>query len=133
MLTLASLNARLLVAVFGSVGAFGALSAYGHEAKIAPPSCGIEISKSGANLRLEGWVLSGVDLTGAYSLHIRKSGYAGSSAISQSGSFDAKAGQEQTLATTYINGPKQQINATLDLRLNGKKIICNSARPPVEL
>ncbi|NOX41027.1 MAG: hypothetical protein GXP05_11070 [Alphaproteobacteria bacterium] len=133
MLTFGFINARLIAAVLGSVGAFGALSAYGHETKITPPSCGVEITKSGANLRLEGWVLSDIDAAGSYDLQIRKSGHGGSSTINQSGSFDAKAGQTQTLATTYINGPKDQINATLDLRLNGQKLTCDSPRPPVEL
>jgi len=133
MLTFGFINARLIAVVLGSVGALGALSAYGHETKIERPSCGIEITKSGANLRLEGWVLSALDGVGTYELQIRKSGHGGTSSISQSGGFDVKAGQSRTLATTYINGPKEQIDATLALRLNGQKITCNSARPPVEL
>jgi curli production assembly/transport CsgH protein len=133
MLSFTPINIGLIVAVAGSLGAFGTTSTHGHEIVNEPISCGIEIQKSGLNTQLEGWVLADKNSNGTYEMKILKSGSGGSSSISQSGGFNVKAGEVHRLGTVLINGSKTQIDAELRLRVNGKRFVCTGETPVADL
>lgn len=133
MLTFPPIYIGLIVAVSGSLGAFGTTTTQSHEIVNEPIICGIEIQKTGRNMQLEGWVLADKNSNGTYEMKIRKSGSGGSSSINQSGDFSAKAGEVHRLGTVLINGSKTQIDAELRLRVNGKRFVCTGETPVADL
>jgi hypothetical protein len=93
----------------------------------APLACEIVLDERRGSTTIEGRVTSDRAVRGSYRLAIRSSSRAGSTAISQSGDFDARPGVPEVLGQTTLAGPRGNFTAELELTVGGRRLTCSEA------
>ena len=86
--------------------------------------CEIKATPGAGMVRLDALIHADKHVGGTYTFHVEKSGGAGSSAINQSGDFDATAGHAAILSSVSLDSKGAEYRATLDAAIGGKSFSC---------
>jgi hypothetical protein len=86
--------------------------------------CNIQVEEHGRSVALEGVVFAKSAIEGSYQLRVSKTGGAGSSDITQSGSFSAGPDAPATLGSVTLGGDGGSYVAKLTVMWNGRSIEC---------
>ncbi|MBB3424233.1 hypothetical protein FHT85_001207 [Rhizobium sp. BK312] len=86
--------------------------------------CEIKATPGAGMVRLDALVHADKHVGGTYTFHVEKAGNGGSSAINQSGDFDAKAGQAAILSSVSLDSKGTEYKATLDVVIGNKSFSC---------
>ncbi|WEK05544.1 MAG: curli-like amyloid fiber formation chaperone CsgH [Candidatus Devosia phytovorans] len=86
--------------------------------------CGIVRTSQGGMQQLQATILSPKAVSGEYRLTIQSASNGGSSNISQSGEFVARANEQTTLASVTVTAGARS-TVTFELTANGKKYDCS--------
>lgn len=101
--------------------------------RAGPVRCEIVLDERRGSTTIEGRVTAERAVSGSYRLAIRSASSAGTSAISQSGDFDARPGAPAILGQTTLAGPRGNFRAELELDVGGRRLTCSEASGPREL
>jgi hypothetical protein len=112
----------LLALVLLPVGAIAAMTTANQsgEAQL----CEIKATPGAGMVRLDALVHADKHVGGTYTFHVEKSGDGGSSAINQSGDFDATAGHAAVLSSVSLDSKGTEYKATLDGVIGDKSFNC---------
>jgi hypothetical protein len=102
-------------------------------ASAEPVRCEIVLDERRGQTTIEGRVSAGRPVSGSYRLAIRAASAAGTSAISQSGAFEARPGAPAILGQTTLAGPRANFRAELELNVGGQRLTCSESSGPREL
>jgi hypothetical protein len=86
--------------------------------------CEIKATPGAGTVRLDALVHADTHASGTYTFHVEKAGKSGSSAINQSGDFDAKAGEAAILSSVSLDAKGTEYKATLDVVTGNKSFSC---------
>ncbi|MBB3137045.1 hypothetical protein FHS26_004804 [Rhizobium pisi] len=86
--------------------------------------CEIKATPGAGMVRLDALIHADKHVGGTYTFHVEKSGGAGSSAVNQSGDFDATAGHAAILSSVSLDSKGAEYRATLDVVIGGKSFSC---------
>jgi len=120
--TLGLTAAAMTLSVFGLAAGS---SAHSNESA-SPVECEIAVSKGRYGTTYEGIVHADQAARGTYALKISKRGSGGSSMINQSGDFDLRAGDSETVGQATFGGAPSTVTAELSVQWKGKILTCDT-------
>ena len=91
--------------------------------------CLIRTEAVADGVELEGVVVSKAPLSGTYNFDVRKTGSAGSSSSEQSGTFEARSGEEVIGNVSFTLEPGASYDAELVIEWNGSEASCTASGP----
>lgn len=92
-----------------------------------PPAiaCSVVREQSGGRMQICGRLVSRADVSGIYSLQIKKAGPSGSSSVSQGGPFAASAEQELFVGNaTFNSDPETKFVVEFSIRVGDHTVSC---------
>ena len=95
----------------------------------ADVQCLIRVEPSADGVELEGVVASKTPLSGTYRFDVRKTGSAGTADSLQSGTFEARSGEEVIGNVGLSLEPGATYDAELVLEWNGSRTSCTASGP----
>lgn len=101
--------------------------------RIDAPRCEIAVTEQRGSTTIEGRVTTDRALSGSYHLAIAAHSGAGRSAITQSGTFEARPGAPAILGQTTLSGARRQFRVELEVTVEGRRLHCSEAGPAVTL
>ncbi len=110
-------------ALFVALGVGIAASSEAQTTKL-PMSCGVEMNDTGRMVEITARLATDEDMSGSYSLEIRKSSRAGSANMRQGGAFALKAGEDVTLGRSIMSGEPEDFDIDFTLEWNGLTLTC---------
>ena len=93
----------------------------------APVACALQIDAAGGMVTFSGTATARRDIAGSYELTIERGGQGGSASIRQSGAFDLKAGDSETLGQAMLSGRRADFDARMSLQVDGTRVACGGA------
>ena len=115
--------------VLGLTLPFVPLAAAQAEMPESDVQCLIRAEPVSGGVELEGVVVSKTPLSGTYSFDVRKSGSAGTSTSSQSGTFEVSSDEEVVGHVGLGLEPGASYDAELVVRWNGSEVTCKATGP----